>query len=66
MNLSDFTKPEINYLLDQCNFTEDQEKFFLLRCKNKSIETCAEEMSISVSTANLLSKKCKAKILKVL
>lgn len=66
MNISDFTQPEIRFLLAECNFTEEQEKFFLLRCKNISIEECAEKLAISVSTANLISKKVKSKIIKVL
>lgn len=44
MNLSDFTQPEIRHLICECNFTEEQEKLFLLRCKNKSLEECAEKV----------------------
>lgn len=66
MNLSDFTQPEIRHLLAECNFTEEQEELFLLRCKNHSLEECAEEMDISVATASRINKKVKDKILKCL
>lgn len=36
MLLRDFTKPEIEYLLDKCNFTEEEERYFLLRTRDKS------------------------------
>lgn len=66
MNISDFTKPEINHLLAECNFTEEQEQLFLLRCKNVSLEKCAEIMNVSMPTVSRLSKKVKDKIIRVL
>lgn len=66
MNISDYTRKEINYLLEECNFTESQKIFFLMRSKDVSIEQCAEQMNISVSCANNISKKIKDKIQKVL
>lgn len=66
MNLSDFTRPEIRHLLAECNFTEEQEKLFLLRCKNVSLEECAEKMDMSVATVSRINKKVKDKILRCL
>lgn len=66
MNISDFTKKEIDYLLEECNFTQLQTEFFLLRAKGINIETSAEAMNVSVSCANALSKKIKGKIQRVL
>lgn len=66
MNISDFTQPEIRHLLIECNFTEEQEKLFMLRCKNKSLEECAEIMRMSVATVSRINKKVKDKILRVL
>ena len=66
MNLSDFTQPEIRHLLAECNFTDEQERLFLLRCKNISLEQCAEQMNIGVATASRINKKVKDKILRVL
>ena len=66
MNLSDFTQPEIRHLLAECNFTEEQQTLFLLRCKNKSFEDCAEVMNISMATVSRINKKVKDKILRCL
>ena len=65
MNISDFTKREVEHLIDECNFTDTQQSFFLLRSKGISIESCAELMNISVSCANALSKKVREKVNKV-
>lgn len=66
MNLSDFTQPEIRHLLAECNFTDEQEKLFLMRCKNISLERCAEEMNIGMATASRINKKVKDKIMRIL
>lgn len=66
MNISDFTQPEIRHLLLECNFTEEQEKLFLLRCKNISLESCAEQMEMSMATISRINKKVKDKILRCL
>ena len=65
MIISDFTRREVEFILEEANFTDSQKEFFLLRSKGESIETCAEMMDISVSTANALSRKIKDKINKV-
>ena len=66
MSIADYTKREIEYYLEECNFTEPQEVFFLLRSKNIPIEECAERMNISVSCANRISAKIKQKIERVM
>lgn len=66
MNLSDFTQPEIRHLICECNFTEEQERLFLLRCKNIPLEECAEKMDISIATVSRINKKVKDKILRCL
>lgn len=62
MSIADYTKKEVEYFLEECNFTEPQEVFFLLRSKDVSIEECAERMNISVSCANRISAKVRQKI----
>ena len=32
----EFTKPEINNFIENCNFIEDEERYLLLRYKGKS------------------------------
>jgi len=65
MCIADYTRREIEHLIDECNFTAMEESFFLLRSKGITIEECAERLNISTSCANVLSKKIKRKILRV-
>lgn len=66
MLLRDFTKPELDYLLEMCNFTEDEEAYFRLRAKDKSNVQIAIEMNVSDAQVSKLAKRVKTKILKVL
>lgn len=66
MVISEFTKPEIDYFLEKCNFTDFEEKFFLLRSQGKSLLETAEILNISRRTADTYSKKIRKKIIKVL
>lgn len=66
LKIPDFTKRDINYLLENCNFTKQEERLFLLRNEEYSLENCAEMMNVSVSTVYRISKKMKRKILKVI
>lgn len=65
MKVCSFTKREIEYCIEECNFTPTEETLFLLRCRDMTLEQCAEEMNVSVSTVKRLSKKMKSKILRV-
>lgn len=66
MVISEFTRPEIDYFLEKCNFTDFEEKFFLLRSQGKSLLETAEILNISRRTADTYSKKIRKKIIKVL
>lgn len=66
LKIPDFTKRDINYLLENCNFTKQEEQLFLLRNDEHSLENCAETMNVSVSTVYRISKKMKKKILNVI
>lgn len=66
MLLRDFTKPEIEYLLDRCNFTEDEERYFLLRTRDKSNVQISLEMNISETQVSRLAKRVKNKIKRIL
>ena len=66
MVISEFTKPEIKYLIDNCNFTEAEETFFLLRTKGETLLDISEMMNVSRRTADNYSKKVKRKIIKIL
>lgn len=66
MNISNFVEWELQKFRDECNFTSEELEFFNYRAQNIAIEYIAEEMNISVSKANQLSRKVKSKILKVI
>lgn len=65
MKIYDFTVPELNYFRDYCNFTEDERVLFEYRAKNIPLETCAEIMNVSISTAKRISKRVNNKITRV-
>lgn len=61
MKLYVFTKKDIDRFLIECNFTPDEERLFRLRCKEYTLEYCAEQMNVSIS----LSRRVNNKIIKV-
>lgn len=52
-------------VLIECNFTPDEERLFRLRCQERTLEYCAEQMNVSISTAKRLSRRVNNKIIKV-
>lgn len=65
MKICEFVKPEIDYFLAECNFTEAERTLFDMRCVDVPLEECAERMNVSVSTVNRLNKRIKQKIDKI-
>lgn len=65
MKIYSFTRPELDYLELECNFTSDELKLFRLRAKDMPLEDCAEEMNVSVSTVKRLSRRVNNKIERV-
>lgn len=47
MKLYVFTKKDIDRFLAECNFTPDEERLFRLRCKEYTLEYCAEMSDMS-------------------
>ena len=66
MKICDFVKWELDMFRRECNFTDEEMEFFNYRAKNVPIEQIAELMNISKGKADVLSKKVKQKIIKVL
>ena len=66
MQLYDFTKPELDYFIANCNFTPDELCYFNLRAMYKSNIQIAMEMNVSESKVSKLARKVKSKILRVL
>ena len=65
MKICEFVKPEIDFLLAECNFTDDERTLFEMRCVNVPLEECAERMNVSISTVKRLNKRIKTKIDKI-
>ena len=66
MKICDFTRKELDFFREQANFTPDELAFFNLRAKDMSLIAVSMNMNISESKADVLSRKVKRKILKVL
>lgn len=65
----DFTKPELNYILENANFTEEQEQIFKMltgRQGRQSIVNISIKMHMSESTVKRRIKQIKNKILRLL
>ena len=55
MKLYVFTKKDIDRFLIECNFTPDEEMLFRLRCKEYTLEYCAEQMNVSRCVADTMT-----------
>ena len=66
IKVPNFTKDEINYILDKANFTDQQRTLFFLRNQEYSYEMCAEEMNVSIATVKRIAKIMNDKIKKVM
>lgn len=62
MLLRDYTKPELNRFINNCNFTDSELQYFLLKSKDKSIVQISFEMNISEQAVSRLAKRVKAKM----
>lgn len=66
MKICEFTKREVEYLRQECNFTSDEMALFEMRANNVPLEECAERMNLSVSAIKQKSQKINNKIHRVL
>ena len=66
IKVPNFTKDEIDSILDKANFTDQQRTLFFLRNKEYSYEMCAEEMNVSIATVKRIAKVMNEKIKKVM
>ena len=65
MLLRDYTLPEINHLITNCNFTDSEEQYFLLKSKDWSNVQISIEMNISEQQVSKLARRVKNKINRV-
>lgn len=61
-----FVQHEIDFFIDQCNFTPREKEFLYLSNEENSLERVAEKMDYSISTISRICKTVKEKIMKVL
>lgn len=66
MTISDFTKPELDYLRENCNFVNLELDLFEKRSKGETLEQIAEDLNISIDYARKISQKVNKKIIKIL
>ena len=66
MKIRDFVNWELEKFRNECNFTEDEMRYFNLKAKDKSNTFIALELNISEAQVNKLSKRVRTKIIKVL
>lgn len=62
----EFTKKEVEYLIQECNFTEKEERIFRMRTRGKSIVAIAIEEGVSDRTINRQLKRIRIKIHKAI
>lgn len=62
MKICNFVKPEIDYFLAECNFTEDEKDVFIELSKGYTIENTAEICNMGVSTVKRIKSRIWAKI----
>ena len=65
MIISDFTKTELDYFRDQCNFVGHETTVFELRSKGIPLEQVAEQVNMSVDGVKRISRKVNNKIIRV-
>lgn len=66
MIVSAFTKPELNFLRDNCNFVGNEIDVFELRSKGIPLEQIAETLNMSAEGIKKVSRKVNNKIIRVL
>lgn len=60
--LSELTKPELEFLREQLNLSEEETEIFNLLCKGKQIYEIVMKLNISYPTINRRIKSIKNKI----
>ena len=66
MNIAKFTKPELEYFREHCNFVGDEYLVFELRSCDIELREIAEILSISIDKAKKISRRVTKKICKVI
>jgi transcriptional regulator len=62
MIISDFTKPELNFYRENCNFVRHEVPVFEMRSQGIPLEEIAEKLDMSVEGIKKISRKVNQKI----
>lgn len=65
-NLADYTKPELDYIVERANFTDEEYEYFKLRSQGKSNVAIYMDMLISESKLHEIRRKVEKKINRIL
>lgn len=65
MKFSNFTKPELEKIIENANFTEEEDRIFMLLSRNFTQKEIAYRLSMSVRTLERRVKSIKSKIERV-
>lgn len=66
MKIADFTKPELDYFRDNCNFVGIEKDLFEYRSQGFTLEEIAELTNMSIDGIKKVSKRVNRKIIKVI
>ena len=66
IRIYEFTKRELDYFRDRCNFTNEELEYFNLKAKNLTNVAVSLQMNISISKVSYIATKVVAKIRKVI
>lgn len=64
--IPEFTKPELDYIVENANFTEQEKMLFDMRNNEYSIMQCAELLNVGETTAKRIHNRMKSKIMRVI
>lgn len=62
-NFKRLTKPELDFLKDNCNFSDDEKTVLEMAVVNKSDLQIAEKLKVSTATVTKIKKQIKSKML---
>ena len=65
MIISDYTKPELDYFRENCNFVNYEVNVFELRSQGIPLERIAESLNMTVEGVKRISAKVNRKITRV-
>lgn len=66
MKLRDYTVPELDYFRENCNFTDDELKYFNMKAKDSSNIEISLKMDISTSQVSKIASRVSSKISRVI